>query len=47
MSRYNAKATETKWQKVWTESQTFKTDTASDKPKYYVLEMIPYSTGPA
>ncbi|WP_286829382.1 MULTISPECIES: leucine--tRNA ligase [Kordiimonas] len=45
MSRYNAKATETKWQKVWTESQTFKTDTASDKPKYYVLEMFPYPSG--
>jgi len=45
MSRYNAKATEAKWQKVWTESQTFKTDTASEKPKYYVLEMFPYPSG--
>jgi len=45
MSRYNAKATEAKWQKVWAEAKTFKTDTNSDKPKYYVLEMFPYPSG--
>jgi len=45
MSRYNAKATEAKWQKVWSESGTFETDTMSDKPKYYVLEMFPYPSG--
>jgi leucyl-tRNA synthetase len=45
MSRYNAKATEAKWQKVWTEANTFKTDNSSDKPKYYVLEMFPYPSG--
>ena len=46
--RYNAKTTETKWQKVWEESQTFE---APDQPregsagKYYVLEMFPYPSG--
>lgn len=45
MSRYNAKATEAKWQKVWSEGKTFKTDNASEKPKYYVLEMFPYPSG--
>jgi leucyl-tRNA synthetase len=45
MSRYNAKATEAKWQKKWHEAATFKTDSKSDKPKYYVLEMFPYPSG--
>mgnify|MGYP003642946835 CR=1 FL=1 len=45
MSRYNAKATEAKWQKIWNEAQTFKTDNLSEKPKYYVLEMFPYPSG--
>ncbi len=45
MSRYNAKATEQKWQKVWDEKGTFVTDTHTDKPKYYVLEMFPYPSG--
>ena len=45
MSRYNAKATEAKWQKTWAEGKTFKTDNGSDKPKYYVLEMFPYPSG--
>ena len=46
--RYNAKTTETKWQKVWEEKQTFH---APDRPredsagKYYVLEMFPYPSG--
>ena len=45
MSRYNAKVTEAKWQKVWAEAETFKTNVTSDKPKYYVLEMFPYPSG--
>ncbi|MFC3053642.1 leucine--tRNA ligase [Kordiimonas pumila] len=45
MSRYNAKVTEAKWQKVWSEKATFKTDSTSEKPKYYVLEMFPYPSG--
>ena len=45
MSRYNPKATESKWQQVWTETRTFSTDIRSEKPKYYVLEMFPYPSG--
>lgn len=45
MSRYNAKATEAKWQKIWTDGKTFKTENTSEKPKYYVLEMFPYPSG--
>ncbi len=45
MSRYNAKATEAKWQKIWSEGKTFTTDNESLKPKYYVLEMFPYPSG--
>jgi leucyl-tRNA synthetase len=45
MSRYNAKTTEAKWQKKWQNLATFKTDSKSDKPKYYVLEMFPYPSG--
>ncbi|UTW55447.1 leucine--tRNA ligase [Kordiimonas sp. SCSIO 12610] len=45
MSRYNAKITETKWQKRWQEAATFRTNTQSEKPKYYVLEMFPYPSG--
>ncbi len=36
---------EAKWQKFWDEHQTFRTDDASDKPKYYVLDMFPYPSG--
>lgn len=45
MSRYNAKATEAKWQKIWDEGKTFKTNNQSEKEKYYVLEMFPYPSG--
>ncbi len=36
---------EKKWQKYWEESQTFKAENNSDKPKYYVLDMFPYPSG--
>ena len=43
---YNHKSIENKWQKFWSENQTFKTeDISSDKPKYYVLDMFPYPSG--
>ncbi|MHC5352876.1 leucine--tRNA ligase [Myroides sp. LJL115] len=43
--KYNPNEIEAKWQKFWSENQTFKTDNASDKPKYYVLDMFPYPSG--
>lgn len=45
MIRYNAKTTEEKWQKKWAKAGTFKTNSTSDKPKYFVLEMFPYPSG--
>ena len=45
MSRYNFKATEAKWQKVWAEHRTFAVTEDSSRPKYYVLEMFPYPSG--
>ncbi|MEX1153001.1 leucine--tRNA ligase [Parvibaculum sp.] len=46
--RYNARAAEPKWQKVWEERGAFRTPDAagaSGRPKYYVLEMFPYPSG--
>ena len=43
--RYNFKAIEPKWQKKWEEAGQFVTKEESDKPKYYVLEMLPYPSG--
>ncbi len=45
MSRYNFKETESKWQRVWTERRCFEAHEASDRPKYYALEMFPYPSG--
>jgi len=45
MSRYNPRATETKWQKVWDERNTFVVEADPNRPKYYVLEMFPYPSG--
>lgn len=36
---------EQKWQKIWEEEQAFATTNDSKKPKYYVLEMLPYPSG--
>jgi leucyl-tRNA synthetase len=44
-SRFNPQAVDTRWQKAWDEAGTFVADTASDKPKSYVLEMFPYPSG--
>ncbi len=43
--RYNFDEIETKWQKKWSENETFSIDESSEKPKYYVLEMFPYPSG--
>ncbi|MFJ1365265.1 leucine--tRNA ligase [Capnocytophaga canimorsus] len=42
---YNHKDIEAKWQKYWSENQTFKTENYSEKPKFYVLDMFPYPSG--
>lgn len=36
---------DSKWQKIWDERGSFKSETDTSKPKYYVLEMLPYPSG--
>ncbi|MDA9584887.1 leucine--tRNA ligase [Flavobacteriaceae bacterium] len=43
--QYNFKEIEEKWQDYWATNETFKASNASDKPKYYVLDMFPYPSG--
>ncbi|MBX3524431.1 MAG: class I tRNA ligase family protein, partial [Xanthobacteraceae bacterium] len=43
--RYNARAAEPRWQKIWDEREIFKTKNDDPRPKYYVLEMFPYPSG--
>jgi leucyl-tRNA synthetase len=51
MSGYDPKATEAKWQQVWAEERTWEVANpgqpgyAGEKPKSYVLEMLPYPSG--
>ncbi|MBU2650991.1 MAG: leucine--tRNA ligase [Bacteroidetes bacterium] len=42
---YNHREIEAKWQKYWSENQTFRAYNRSGKPKYYVLDMFPYPSG--
>tara|TARA_B100000795_G_scaffold141629_1_gene106055 strand:+ start:10965 stop:13745 length:2781 start_codon:yes stop_codon:yes gene_type:complete len=42
---YNFRSIEDKWRKHWAEQKTFKAETTSTKPKYYVLDMFPYPSG--
>ncbi len=44
-SRYNARHSEARWQKIWDDKKLFETKNDSPKPKYYVLEMFPYPSG--
>ncbi|GAB4038777.1 leucine--tRNA ligase [Spirosoma jeollabukense] len=50
MADYNHRETEQKWQHFWDEHNTFKPEEqtnnrATDRPKYYVLDMFPYPSG--
>ena len=47
MQRYDPKTIEPKWQKVWADEGTWEVsnDDAGDRPKAYVLEMLPYPSG--
>jgi leucyl-tRNA synthetase len=36
---------ERKWQAFWYENKIFSAKTGSDKPKYYVMDMLPYPSG--
>ncbi|MGB6834909.1 MAG: leucine--tRNA ligase [Candidatus Acidiferrum sp.] len=45
MADYNPQEIETKWQKRWAEARVFESEADPAKPKYYVLEMLPYPSG--
>ena len=45
MPDYNPQEIEAKWQKRWEEARVFETEADPSKPKYYVLEMLPYPSG--
>ena len=42
---YNHKKIEKKWQRIWDEEKTFRTDASRDREKCYVLDMFPYPSG--
>jgi leucyl-tRNA synthetase len=44
-SGYEPQVIEAKWQKRWAEARVFETEADPSKPKYYVLEMLPYPSG--
>ncbi len=44
-SKFAHRAADARWQKVWDERATFVADSASEKPRAYVLEMFPYPSG--
>ena len=42
---YDPQKLEAKWQKRWEQARVFESDVDAAKPKYYVLEMLPYPSG--
>jgi leucyl-tRNA synthetase len=46
VAEYDPQAIEAKWQKVWQEQNAFHAeDGDASRPKYYLLEMLPYPSG--
>jgi leucyl-tRNA synthetase len=45
MDRFNPAVADGRWQRIWEERGSFRADSASPKPKTYVLEMFPYPSG--
>ena len=43
--QYNPQEIEARWQRQWDEADLFRADLDSSRPKYYVLEMLPYPSG--
>ena len=45
MPQYDPRAIEEKWQKIWDAEHAFYADVDPSRPKYYMLEMLPYPSG--
>ncbi len=45
MGDYKPQEIEAKWQKRWNDNRVFESEADPQKPKYYVLEMLPYPSG--
>jgi len=44
-NRYDFRAIEARWQRRWVETDLFRVENTSDKPKFYGLVMFPYPSG--
>ena len=44
-SSYSPREIEPKWQRYWDQNAVYRTSHDPDKPKYYILEMLPYPSG--
>ncbi len=42
---YDFTAIEKFWQNKWNDEKTFRAETSTDAPKYYILDMFPYPSG--
>ena len=45
LGEYEPQRIEAKWQRIWEEQGAFNADRDPARPKYYVLEMLPYPSG--
>ncbi len=44
-TRFDPSGADGRWQRAWDEAGTFTADSASEKPKSFILEMFPYPSG--
>ncbi len=44
-NRFDPSIADGRWQRAWEDAGTFTADSASEKPKSYILEMFPYPSG--
>ncbi len=43
--QFNTSQIESKWKEYWKKNDTYKVSNASEKPKFYILDMFPYPSG--